>query len=235
MVSEVLKKRPDDFPKSNRIGAGLKPLLGESVFLTNGEVWKRQRRIIDPAFSGGRLKETYPAMLAAIDAGVARLEKRADGEPQEVEAIASHIAADVIFRTLFSIPIEDETAQRVFHAFQDYQRTQPILNLAAFVPGPIWMPRFFRSETRATARQIRRLITKLTQERLELIAKGRAPDDLATKILTTKDPQTGDTFTLEEMVDQVAIFFLAGHETSASALACVVLPRFRPPSVYFWA
>ncbi len=37
--------------------------------------------------------------------------------------------------------------------------------------------------------------------------------------MTTADPLTGERFTAEEMVDQVAIFFLAGHETSASALA----------------
>ena len=59
----------------------------------------------------------------------------------------------------------------------------------------------------------------LTKDRLDMIAAGDAPDDLATKILTTKDPVTGDTLSLDEMVDQVAIFFLAGHETSASALA----------------
>ena len=51
------------------------------------------------------------------------------------------------------------------------------------------------------------------------IAAGTAPDDLATKIMTTADPETGERFTTPEMVDQVAIFFLAGHETSASALA----------------
>ncbi len=219
LIKEVLTQNPDAFPKSDRIGAGLRPLLGNSVFLTNGETWQRQRRIIDPAFAGGRLRDTYPGILAAADAGVARLAEQADGTPVEIEAVTSHIAADVIFRTLFSIPIEDETAQEVFAAFRAYQRTQPILNLAAFIRGPSWMPRFFRSETRSTARQIRRLITKLTQERLDLITKGGAPDDLATKILTTKDPHTGDRFSLEEMVDQVAIFFLAGHETSASALA----------------
>lgn len=219
LIKDVLKTRPDDFPKSERIGVGLRPLLGNSVFLTNGEEWKRQRRIIDPAFEGGRLRDTYPAILAAADAGVARLGGQANGDPQEIEAVASHIAADVIFRTLFSIPIEDETAQKVFHAFQRYQRSQPILNLAAFVRGPAWMPRLFRSDTRQAAKTIRRLITQMTQDRLALIAKGQAPDDLATKILTTQDPETGQTFDLEEMVDQVAIFFLAGHETSASALS----------------
>ncbi|EBA11863.1 cytochrome P450 [Roseobacter sp. CCS2] len=219
LIKKVLTQNPDAFPKSDRIGAGLRPLLGNSVFLTNGEDWKRQRRIIDPAFAGGRLHDTYPGICDAAAAGVARLAAKADDTPQEIEAITSHIAADVIFRTLFSIPIEDETAQEVFEAFRTYQRTQPILNLAAFVRGPAWMPRFFRSRTRSTARQIRTLITKLTQDRLDLIATGDAPDDLATKILTTKDPVTGQTFTLDEMVDQVAIFFLAGHETSASALA----------------
>ena len=218
LIDIVLRKRPDDFPKSDRIGAGLAPLLGQSVFLTNGETWKRQRRIIDPAFEGGRLRDTFPGILAAADAGVARLRNLPDG-PQEVEEIASHMAADVIFRTLFSIPIEDKTAQDVFQAFRAYQRTQPILNLAAFIRGPAWMPRFFRTETRRTAAHIRSLITKLTQDRLDLIAAGGAPDDLATKILTTKDPLTGKTFSVDEMVDQVAIFFLAGHETSASALA----------------
>ena len=219
LVKEVLVRNPDAFPKSDRIGAGLRPLLGNSVFLTNGDEWKRQRRIIDPAFEGGRLRDTYPGIRDAADAGVARLAGVSADMPQEIEAITSHIAADVIFRTLFSIPIEDETAQEVFHAFRAYQRTQPILNLAAFIPGPSWMPRFFRSETRKTAQQIRKLITKLTQDRLDLIAQGNAPDDLATKILTTKDPVTGEAFSLDEMIDQVAIFFLAGHETSAAALA----------------
>jgi cytochrome P450 len=54
---------------------------------------------------------------------------------------------------------------------------------------------------------------------MQAISAGTAPDDLATKIMTTRDPQTGERFDTDEMVDQVAIFFLAGHETSASALA----------------
>ena len=219
LINLVLKERPDDFPKSDRIGAGLRPLLGERVFLTNGETWKRQRRIIDPSFEGGRLRETFPAMWAAGEAAVVRMHSLADGQPHDIEPETSHAAADVIFRTLFSIPIEDAVATRVFNEFRSYQRTQPILNLAAFIPGPTWMPRFFKSETKQTAKAIRSLITGLTEKRLKAIEAGDAPDDLATKIMTTADPFTGETFTVAEMVDQVAIFFLAGHETSASALA----------------
>ncbi|SLN21076.1 Pentalenene oxygenase [Pseudoruegeria aquimaris] len=216
LVELVLKERPDDFPKSGRISEGLRPLLGESVFLTNGEAWKRQRRIIDPAFEGGRLRDTFPAMKAAGEAAVARL--AGQGGFVEFEEEASHAAADVIFRTLFSIPITHDVAARVFSEFRAYQRTQPILNLGAFLPLPRWMPRLHRRRTKETARSIRALITGLTQARMAEIEAGTAPDDLATKIMTTEDPLHGGRFTTEEMVDQVAIFFLAGHETSASAL-----------------
>jgi len=219
LVALVLKERPGDFPKSDRIGAGLRPLLGQSVFLTNGAVWERQRRIIDPAFEGGRLRDTFPAIWAAGQAAVARVGRLADGQPHDIEPETSHAAADVIFRTLFSIPIENAVATQVFAAFKAHQRSQPILNLAAFIPGPRWMPRFFSRQTRTTAAQIRRLIMGLTRDRLAAIADGTAPDDLATKIMTTADPQTGERFGVDEMADQVAIFFLAGHETSASALA----------------
>ena len=218
LVKTVLKDRPDDFPKSDRIGEGLRPLLGNSVFLTNGETWKRQRRIIDPAFEGGRLRETFPAMWDAAEAAAKRLEGQA-GQVVEIEAETSHAAADVIFRTLFSLPIEHEVARAVFDEFRNYQRSQPILNLGALLPLPRWMPRLFRKDTRASAARIRALITDLTRERMAQIKAGSAPDDLATKIMTQADPETGERFDTEEMVDQVAIFFLAGHETSASALA----------------
>ncbi|MDT0684016.1 cytochrome P450 [Roseicyclus sp. F158] len=218
LVELVLKERPGDFPKSNRVREGLAPLLGNSVFVTNGEDWTRQRRIIDPAFEGGRLRQTFPAMRDAAVATLARLDARADGSEVEIEAEASHAAADVIFRTLFSIPIEHEVAAEVFAAFRAYQREQPLLNIAAFLPVPRWVPRLHSRRARGSARHIRELIARLVRERAALIEAERAADDLATKIMTTPDPETGARFDEAEMVDQVAIFFLAGHETSASAL-----------------
>ncbi|KFE34631.1 cytochrome P450 [Thioclava atlantica] len=219
LVDLVLNRRPLDFPKSDRIREGLKPLLRESVFVTNGPQWQRQRRIIDPAFEGGRLRETFPAMWAAGRACVERLRMKIAADPIEIEGETSHAAADIIFRTLFSLPIEDRAASEVFAAFKAHQRTAPVVNLGALLPLPRWFPRFRARETRASARRIRALIEQLTEARAREIAAGTAPDDLATKIMTFPDPETGACFATGEMVDQVAVFFLAGHETSASALA----------------
>ncbi len=220
LIKTVLHDRPDDFPKSRIVQESLSTLLGNSVFVTNGEVWKRQRRIIDPAFEGGRVREAFEAMRDCGDDAVVRLGKQVgSGKVVEIEAQTSHLAADIIFRTLFSIPITNNVANAVFTEFRDYQRTQPLLNLASFIPLPKWFPRFHKKKTRETSRNIRNLITSLTAERAQAIKEGTAPEDLATKIMTTEDPETGECFDQAEMVDQVAIFFLAGHETSASALA----------------
>jgi cytochrome P450 len=219
LVDLVLKQRPRDFPKSERIRTGLKPLLGDSIFITNGALWERQRRIIDPAFEGGRLRHVFSAMWDSGLAAVERLQLLADGRAIEIEAQTSHAAMDVIFRTLFSVPIEHAIASAAFDAFRAHQQAQPLVNAGALLPLPKWVPRFHSRRTKQTAKTIRRLIGDLTAARAAEIAAGTAPDDLATKIMTTPDPETGQVFETEEMADQVAIFFLAGHETSAAALA----------------
>lgn len=211
LVREVLIRRPGDFPKSDRVTRGLRPLLGQSVFITNGDVWAHQRRIIDPAFEGGRVKDSFPGMLDAAIAAVSRIEPGV----LDVEAMASHATADVIFRTLFSRTIEDRVANETYQAFRAFQRVQPVATASALVP---WWPVRHQRPAREAAARLRDLVTQLVAARQSEIDTGTAPDDLATKIMTTPDPETGARFSEAEMVDQVAIFFLAGHETSAALL-----------------
>lgn len=212
LITEILEKRPDDFPKADLIGNTLRPLLRNSVFVTNGEEWKHQRRLIDPAFASARVRDRFDQMSAAVLDGVARLRP---GET-EVEFVTAHIAADVIFRTLFSVPISTPEAKEVFEAFQAYQKAQPLLSPLDLVRMPAWVPR--KRPGRGFAVRIRKLLENLVRARAAAIADGSAPDDLATAIMTATD-DNGQGFDTEEMVDQVAIFFLAGHETSASALS----------------
>lgn len=160
------------------------------------------------------MRHSYPQMY---DAAKGLLDRLTTG-PHEFEELASAYAADVIFRTLFSVPIDTEIAHDIFQEFRKHQAAQPIVNLGGVMRLPRWMLRFYRPAARKSARRIRALITELTRNRARAIADGTAPQDLATKIMTTPDPETGKCFDWDEMVDQVAIFFLAGHETSASAI-----------------
>jgi cytochrome P450 len=219
LIRRVLTDRPEDFPKSPRLNGGLTPMLGGSVFVATGADWARQRRTLDAAFDGGRLRQTIPLIVAAGRAAVARM-------PQgvvEVERQASHVCADVIFRALFSIPVADALATEVFALFRAHQRSQPVVSWSALLPWPRWLPRPQGRTARATARLIRARIGGLTQARAQAVAAGVAPDDLATRLITSPDPVTGRRCGLDEATDQVGLLLLAGHETSAAALAWALL------------
>jgi cytochrome P450 len=133
----------------------------------------------------------------------------------DVEEMASHATADVIFRTLFSRTIDDDLARETFEAFRAFQRVQPVATISALLP---WWPVHHPRRAREAAARLRGLVAELVAARQADIEAGHAPEDLATRIMTTTDPETGEGFSEAEMVDQVAIFFLAGHETSAALL-----------------
>ena len=201
------------FPKARIVGDALQALLGRSIFVTNGADWARSRRIVDPAFEAGQVRRSFDAMQAAGRDAVARLESGRI----EMEFEMSYLAADVIFRTLFSIPITHARARRVFEAFQRYQRAQPMLSVGALLRLP--MVSAVGRRGGADAAIIRAEIEALVDERLSAARAGEIFDDLAGKLMQTPDPETGERFSRNELIDQVAIFFLAGHETSASAMA----------------
>ena len=218
LVRRIMIERPMDFPKSPVMRRALEGLLGESVFVTNGEKWKQQRRMIDPAFAGGKLRGLFPVMLDCADDMVNRVAAMADGHPRAIDPEMTHVTADVIFRALFSTPITQKDAYAVFEAFGRYQQAAPFVSLRSLIGAPSLLPRWFPSKSDRAGAEIRRLLLAFVERRRQEIDSNQAPEDLATAIMTTRDPETGHIFDAVEMLDQVAIFFLAGHETSAAAL-----------------
>ncbi|MFM7273328.1 MAG: cytochrome P450, partial [Gammaproteobacteria bacterium] len=131
LVRQVLVEQPDDFPKSELLAESLRPLLGDSIFTTNGPAWRRQRAMMDPAFAHARLDVAFPRMRDAARAMQERLARLPDGAEIDIEVEMTHVTADIIFRTIFSQPMEGEDAVRVFRAFARYQALAPRLMLPA--------------------------------------------------------------------------------------------------------
>ncbi|WP_245851668.1 cytochrome P450 [Monaibacterium marinum] len=197
----------EGFPKSDVLAATLGDLLGRSVFVTNGAEWARARAMIDPAFSGGRVREMLPQMVGAGQRMLAELHPGVI----EVEAVTARATADVILRVLFSRPIDDAQAQEIFGVFQEYQRAQPLASLADLLRLPAWVPR--RRRGRKEAYALRALVA-------DLIAQRQGDEvDLLARLIDARDGDDGTGFSESELVDQAVMFLLAGHETSASALS----------------
>ena len=221
LIKEVLVDKFDKYPKHELSETALKPLLGESIFTTNGPVWERQRRMLDPAFGQAKLKEVFSLMTGGADAMVARLDEVKDGEIADIEIEMTHVTADIILRTILSESLEGEGARKIFNAFNLFQEKAVVMIQLSFFRLPLWLaPRHYAIWKR-TGREIRDLLAVSIRTRFDAYQRGEKGEykDILQSLLETRDPVDGSAYTLVELVDQVAMLFLAGHETSASALS----------------
>ncbi|QIE54323.1 cytochrome P450 [Pikeienuella piscinae] len=213
LVRKVLIDRVANYPKSDLMVGALAPLVGDGMFISAGETWARQRRMIDPAFAHMRIKTAYQQMVAAVDAAETRLDAAAGPLPLDEEM--SRLTADIVFRTIFSEPIEGEHASAVFHAFAEYQNSVPQIEPKVMLESPAWAEIEPPKRVKEMCAVIRERLGVMIDRRL---ASGERRADIAGDVITARDPETGEGFTRDELIDQIAVFFLAGHETSASAL-----------------
>ena len=240
LVRHVLIGQSEQFPKSNLLREALRPLLGDSIFTANGAQWARQRAMMEPAFAQARVQVAFPLMQEAVQSMLLRLERLADGAGHDIEIEMTHVTADIIFRAIFSVPMEGVAARSVFAAFARFQALAPRLLMPAVyglrwlvAPWDVW-------RSRKAAREIRGLLETLVRPRFEAhratypAAAGTAQDaaqllrsqtkvnvpapDILEAFLNARDPVSGAPFAFDALVDEVAMLFLAGHETSASAL-----------------
>ena len=228
-VSRVLAADPDRYPKSDLMGATLRQLLGESVFVTNGETWRAQRRMLDPAFAHARIRAAFAPMMEAAADMLDRLAPLATGDSVPIDLEMTHVTADIIFRTIFSRPLSREDAETIFLAFERYQELawRHGVWMMSGVPERLSLPRL---RAKGPARVIRDILGRSVDERLATMGGGNEPpDDILQGMVEARDPETGRALGREELIDQVAITFLAGHETSASTLAWTLFLLSRHP------
>ena len=226
-VKRVLVEEVEAFPKHPFTLWILEPLIGRAIFSVNGAEWARQRRLVDQAFQAAQLRRVLPQMRGAVEALLERLDQQLDSQLDpaapvsiEIDAEMTQVTADVIMRTILSRPLQGDEAAGIFRAFARYQRRA----------GQALMLRFLRlSERRLQAylgrhaSTIRSWIGAAIETRLGGDAPSEMPpQDLLQALLEARDPDTGTGFSSEELVDQVCFLFLAGHETSASALGMAV-------------
>lgn len=221
LVRDMLVTRPTDFPKSVLMGGMLRCLTGDSIFTSNGDTWKRQRRIIDPSLEQARVRDSFERMRDAADGALAQLDREAAKPgPVRIDPLMTFFAADVIFRTIFSEPLTAEPARRAFSAFETFQNLAYAHGIVSLTGFPVLLlPSTLRRFVAAW--RVRRVMKAPLERRLKQVRFGATHPrtDILAKLLATRDPETDTAFTDRELLDQISMLFLAGHETSASAIA----------------
>jgi cytochrome P450 len=227
-IRKVLSVSVDAFPKSDLMIAALEPLLGDGILISNGPDWRKQRRMLEPALDQMRIRRLFPLMSATVTDFIERLKSKEPGAEFALDPEMSGVALDVIFRTIFTRPINAEEMAEICAAFTEYQDKAPQDALIALF-GDASAPQIPEGELAAIAGRIRSLIARMIDERLSLPQGQVPPDDILQAVIDARDPDDGTSFSRVELINQITVLFLAGHETSASALTwCVFILSQQP-------
>ncbi len=221
LVHRVLVAEAKLFPKNRLLHEVLTPLLGDSIFTTNGKVWKKQRELLNPSFEMVRISHVFDLMNDAAKGMMSRLEKMEDGQYHNIDEEMTFVTADTIFRTILSSSLSDEDGKKVVDAFVIFQEKSAKIGMQKM----FLIPRIFRmwgTEKAYTqsGKIIRDALSNIIKPRYDAMMRNDAGEykDILSSLLKVLDADTGKPFTLKEILDQIAMLFLAGHETTASSM-----------------
>ena len=205
------------YPKNDLMVGALEPLVGDSIFVSSGERWRQQRDMIDPAFSHIHLTRSYSSMRAAVDDYEIKLDDLAErNETFSLDMAMSNLTADVICRTVFSTSLQSRIARDVFDAFEIFERTAAQVELKALIFDPPFKAIRQHQKVLDACAQIRQHLGELVDGHMQ--APEGQYNDIASTCIAARDAASGCPFSRKELVDQLGVMFLAGHETTASAL-----------------
>ena len=222
LVQRVLVDDIAHFPKSQVVADMFGTLVGDGLIVSNGETWKRQRRIMAPVFAQTRNKLVFDLMMAAVDAMMERFAAIAAGDGEtEIDVEMTHVTADVIYWTIFGEALDAGDARRTFGAFQAFQEAAFAHGMARMVGLPSFLAGGGLGNAKGQAKIIRDLLDPKVKARYDDFHAGRqhSGSDILGALIAATDPADGSHFDLRELSEQVAMLFLGGHETSASTLA----------------
>jgi cytochrome P450 len=210
LIRQMLVEEPENFHKPKLMKRVFGPFAGEGLFTSDGAFWKRQRSLMQPAFHQRHLAAYGDVMVAQA---LGMIEGFADGEFREIGAEMAKLTLRIVVRTLFGsdLPREAEDIGAPMVAVLDAanNRMNNLLRLPSWVPTQ----RNIR-EKRAIAR-LDAILDSLIRARR---ASGEDSDDLLSRLLAAVDEESGAGMSDQQLHDEMMTLFLAGHETTASAL-----------------
>ncbi len=215
-IAHILQENNRNYGKGALTLGILRPVAGNGLFLSEGEFWLRQRRLMQPTFHHKHVAAFGPMITGATQAMLDRWEDHAaSGRPLDILSEMSALTLEVVSRALFGAPAAYDAgvAQAVTTLIEDigYRFAVPF-----YPPTRVPTPRNLRH---------RAALASLDRAIYEIIAARRrsdtAGDDLLGLLIGVRDEETGAGMSDRQLRDEAITLFVAGHETTAVALTWV--------------
>lgn len=230
-VRHVLTDKAANYEKGDLQRRVLGPLLADGLLLTEGEQWRRARRIMAPLFTPVHTTRTVEAMDRVCRKRVEGWRLEHGARVLNIDSEMSGLTFDILSATLFSDDLDGDAAgfeKALNHFLAVGARISPLDALKA----PDWIPRLGRLASGGDARFFKERVDALVARRRARLSQGDAPDDLLTALLSARDEDgDGSGLSDHEVASNILTFILAGHETTARTLGWTLHLISRDPRV----
>ena len=210
LVGEVLLGQHHAFVKHRWFWKTVSAIFGEGLLTSEGEVWRRERRLMAPAFHGRQIAAYGETMVAQAERMLTRWQT---GDERDAHHEMMGLTMRIVAATLFGAEVESDV-EEVGHWFD-----VAVVEIARRFKSPLRLPDFVptagnRRYRQAVAR-LDELVYRLIEERRR---SGEERDDLLGRLMAARD-EDGSTMSDRQLRDEAVTLFLAGHETTALALS----------------
>ncbi|MEV6926540.1 cytochrome P450 [Dactylosporangium sp. NPDC051485] len=200
--------------------------LGDGLLTSEGDLWRKQRKVIQPSFQNRRLS-THAGVVAEEAADlVRRLRARQGGEPVDILEELTHLTLGVLGRTLLAVDLRGFSS--VGHDFEAVQ-DQAMFELASLNAVPAWIPLPRQLRFRKARRNLQRVVDQMVAGR-EGDTEGR--DDVLSRLIESARAEADPRVGRQRLRDELVTLLLAGHETTASTLGWTFHMLDRHPEVW---
>jgi cytochrome P450 len=221
LIEDVLVTEAKHYSK--HFGARVyKPVLGNGLVTSEGDFWRRQRRLSQPAFHRTRLIGYAPVM---VDLTVKLLARWHEGMFVDVPTEMSRLTSAIALKTLFDLDagaVSDEYHDTLYEVFDLLSaRSRRIF------PLPIWIPTPTNLRLWLGLRRLRDLVDGFIRAGQERQQPG---EDLLSRLILAQD-EDGTRMTDAQLRDEAMTLYLAGHETTSLTLSWTWYVLARHPRV----
>jgi len=214
-IKHVLLDNAANYRKTEITRRILEPGLGRGLITSEGETWRRHRRIMSPAFDHRSIASYTSIMVEAAQEMLKGWSTDRPGAAVDVATEMMAVTLNIISRTMFSS--DSDRIVSVMERGAGRYQAQMRPNIMDFIGLPAWLAGLGRiSVAGRTLGEFDREIDRLIKLRSANPENG--PKDLLSRLIAARDEQTGGGMSAQEVRDHVITIFMAGHETTAMAM-----------------